>query len=185
MSRALTSAILLLETACSSTEQASQAPRRRPPNHRGAVEPARAFVDAVNRLDSEAAAALIDWDVWVAEDAKLHFLLNEMRQRAQRNPPTPGELSRRPIKGSEVTLGQILDSPDAPRLIAGISRERFKTAMSEDFALDRRKNDARLASWNLDRIDRSATVFMPNGQRVEMALLRRQGRWRLVPRWYP
>ena len=185
MSRALTSVFLLLAAACSSDDRRSDPSPARRSEHRGAIETARAFVDAVNRLDAEAAAALIDWDVWVAEDAKLHFLLHELRERAQEDPPTPSDLARRPIKGSEVTRGEILDSPDAPRLIAGISRERFKTAMREDFAVGVRKMDAKLAAWNLDRIDRSATVFMPNGQRGEMVLLRRQGRWRLVPRWYP
>lgn len=185
MSRALTSVVLLLAAACSSSDRPAGSPRVRSSEHRGAVAAARAFVDAVNRLDAEAAAALIDWDVWVAEDAKLHFLLHEMRQRAKADPPTPSDLARHPIEHSEVTLGEILDSPDAPRLIAEISRERFKTAMRVDFAADVRKMDAKLAAWNLDRIDRSATVFMPNGERIEMVLLRRQGRWRLVPRWYP
>lgn len=177
--------LMLAAVACSSDDRAAEARQARGSGHRGALAAARAFVDALNRVDAEAAAALIDWDVWVAEDARLHFLLGEMRLKAERSPPTPDDLARRPIEGSKVTLGEILTSPDAPRLVARISRERFKTSMQKDFAADVRKMDAKLAAWNLDRVDRSATVFMPNGETVQMVLLRREGRWRLLPRWYP
>ena len=176
-------AFILITASCSTTARDRSRPR--PPEQRGALEAARAFVGALNDVDPELAASLIDWDVWVAEDARLKFLLHELRRRARADPPAEAEREERPIEGSDVTLGAILDADDAPQLVARVSRDRFKSVMIEDFAPANRKMDARLAAWNLDRVDRSATVFMPNGQTDEMQLLRRAGQWRLVPRWYP
>ncbi len=184
MSRTLCVTLALLAASCATAPETGQ-PRPQKAKSLNAVEAARSFVRALNRLDSEAAAALIDWDLWIAGDARLTFLLASLREDAKLRPPTPEELAAHPIEGSDVTLADLLDPKDAAFVVSRVSRERFKTVMTEDFAPDTRKNDARLASWNLDRVDRSATIFMPNGETVEMELVFRERQWRLVPRWYP
>ena len=151
----------------------------------GPLQAARGFVDALNRLDTRRAAALIDWDTWVADDARLVFLLDELRPRATKNPPTPQALDSSPIEGSKTTLREILTTSDAPKLMASIAEQRFAAAIREDFAADRRTMDARLVSWHFDRIERSATMWLPNGKQIQMVLYRRGGTWKLVPRWHP
>ncbi|MAE63635.1 MAG: hypothetical protein CMJ18_05135 [Phycisphaeraceae bacterium] len=169
-----------------------------PPPHRGEIRgapgtsetaapirAARAFVDAVNALDAERASGLIDWERWVANDVRLKVLVRELRHRYAKSPPGPKKLASHPIEGSDVTLQQILDSADPGALLARVSRQRFAATMVEDFSHENRKMPARLVTWNLDRIDQSATLFMPNGERVEMKLVNRNQRWWLLPRWYP
>ena len=184
MSRTLCATAVLLIVGCAADDQ-PRVHRPRPARARAAVEAARAFVAAVNRLDAETAASLIDWDLWIAADARLKYLLASLRASAAKRPPTRTELASRPIEGSEATLADLLKPEDGALLVARISRERFKVVMTKDFAPEARKNDAHLASWNLDRIDRSATIHMPNGETVEMQLVLREGQWRLVPRWHP
>ena len=69
--------------------------------------------------------------------------------------------------------------------MASIAEQRFAAAIREDFAADRRTMDARLVSWHFDRIERSATMWLPNGKQIQMVLYRRGGTWKLVPRWHP
>ena len=190
------SAILLLVTtgllvSCSSHESPSDPAassrtaiaRSADERRGGALDAARRFVEALNVLDPEGAAACIAWDLWVAEDARVKALLQALRTKSLSSPPTPQELAAPALPGSSVTLREVLGSPDAPALVARIARERFIASIREDFAADRRKMDAKLVSWHLDRIERSATLWMPNGKQVQMLMFRREGAWKLVPRW--
>lgn len=164
----------------------SSGPRSGEPRRRGGpLEAARSFVDALNTMDVERAAGLIDWNTWVAADARLKALLHALRRGAHQEPPSPQQLAAPAIEGSEVTLREILDSNEPSRLLATIARDRFAAAIREDFAPGRRQIDAKLVSWHLDRIERSATLWMPNGRQIQMLMHRRDGDWKLVPRWHP
>ena len=149
----------------------------------GALDAARDFVDALNTLDADRAASHIAWDLWVAEDARLKALLHALRAKASKTPPSPQALAAPAIKGSDVPLRDVLASENPSSLVAAIAKDRFKTSIREDFAPDRRTMDAKLVSWHLDRVERSATLWMPNGEQVQMLMFRRDGAWKLVPRW--
>ena len=134
-------------------------------------------------------AGLVNWnwfyvsDLWVAEDARLKALLHALRAKASKTPPSPQALAAPAIKGSDVPLRDVLASENPSSLVAAIAKDRFKTSIREDFAPDRRTMDAKLVSWHLDRVERSATLWMPNGEQVQMLMFRRDGAWKLVPRW--
>jgi len=185
--RVILAALLLALSGCTSTGNrigpAPGAPGSA--DDSAPVRTARAFVAALNSLDADQAADLIDWERWVADDARLTALVSELRRRYLERPPGPLKAQSHPIDGSEVTLKELLAASDPGAMLARISRDRFAAAVREDFSRSARVMDAQLVSWNLDRIDTSATVFMPNGERVEMRMINRRGKWRLLPRWYP
>ncbi len=154
-----------------------------PKANTGGLETTQACVAALNSGDSAAAARFVDWDLWVAEDPALAYLVHSLKQNYVTFPATPDDRARRPIEHASVTVGELLDAAEPGPLLARSAEERFIVEAGRDFAPTARRTDAKLLDYHSDQRERSATLLMPNGEIVEARLVWTDGKYRLVPRW--
>lgn len=159
-------------------EAATAARETRAADARTTVE---AFVAALNRTDAAAAAPYVDWNAWVEADPKLRALVATLRAEHARQRPLQGELDRRPIAGSTVTLREILD--EEPGALAKAAREKFVADMAKDLGGAAKTTEARVVRWSDDLRETWATILMPNGEVIEFRLRGHSGTYRLVPRF--
>ncbi len=151
---------------------------RRAADARSTVE---TFVAALNRTDAQTAASSVDWNAWVEADPQLRALVATLKAEYTRQRPLPGELERRPIEGSKVTLREILD--EEPEALARAAEEKFVAEMAKDLGGSARTTEARVVRWSDDLRETWATILMPNGEVIEFRLRGHSGDYRLVPRF--
>jgi hypothetical protein len=181
LQRALSLGLLLLLSACASSDPDAPRTPSESPEKSSPRLLAKKFVSAINAPDPEAASALIHWETYVAQDAKLMGLSELLRRRYASQPDTTA-LDKPLFKDTTVTSRQLLDSTNPEQLLGQIVRKRFEKEVRA-FHDKEARVPCELLAFNQDIRATHASIRMPNGQITEFKVISRESRYWLVPLW--